>query len=222
MTSLLSALQLFLVGLTVGIGFQCFFVCAPLILPYAGAADSDWRQALGDLGLIIGGRVLAYVLLGAVAGYSGARIDAIINSGAAHALKIWAGAIVILLGLGISLGLGLKIAPCRLVSRNRALKGAGLMLAGFAIGISPCLPLLSAIFEIALISKSPLAGAAYAFSFGAGTALASLVTIGPFAALAGHYPSRILKSAALQSFFRIACGMLVIFFGLALIKTSRL
>ena len=221
MSSILSALQLFLVGLTVGVGFQCFFVCAPLILPYVAAVNNDWLQSLKDMGLLITGRVLAYVILGAIAGYSGAQIDSLINSGAAHILKIVAGAIIVLLGLSIALGLGFKIGPCAYLNRNRFLKGAGLLLTGFVIGISPCLPLLSVIFEITLISKTPLAGAAYAFSFGAGTALASFITVGPLAAAFGHYPSKMLKNTALQAAFRVACGILVILFGIALIKNSR-
>ena len=221
MNSLLTAAQLFVIGLTVGIGFQCFFVCAPLILPYVAAADNDWRLALKDLSYLVGGRLAAYIILGAVAGYSVAHIDMLMNSGAAHVLKIASGIIIVLLGLGVSLGLGLKIKPCVYLNRNKFIKGAGLILAGFVIGISPCLPLVSVFFEITLISKTPLVGAAYALSFGAGTALASFITIGPLAASLGHYSLKVLKNTALQAAFRMACGILVILFGFALIKNSK-
>ncbi len=222
MNSLLTAAQLFVIGLTVGFGFQCFFVCAPLILPYVAAADDDWAGALKDLSYLIGGRLAAYIILGAVAGGFGAYIDKLTASNAVNLLKVSAGAIVILFGLAIALGLGLDIKPCSYLNKNVFIKWGGLILIGFAIGMSPCLPLISVMFEITLISKTPFAGAVYGLSFGAGTALASLLILGPLAAGLGHFPLRLLKSKSLRAAFRIACGILIIAFGAAFLKTTRL
>jgi len=69
-------------------------------------------------------------------------------------------------------------------------------------------------FEITLISKTPLAGAAYALCFGIGTALATLLTVGPLAGIFGHAPSRLLRKVPLQRALRLICGVLMMIFGI--------
>jgi len=221
LNSLVTAAQLFAIGLTAGFGLQCFFVCAPLILPCVAAADGDWRCALKDLFCLLGGRLIAYIILGAIAGGVGFYIDRITGSIAVNWLKSSAGYVMILLGLSVTLGLGLNIRPCSRLSKNTFVKGGGLVLIGLAIGMAPCLPLVSVMFEITLISKTPFLGALYGLAFGAGTLLASIVTLGPPAACLGHFTVRLVKNKALQSTLRIACGILIIIFGAAFLKTSR-
>jgi len=209
----ITALQLVAIGAAVGFGSQCFFVCAPLILPFVAAVENNWKTALGDLCLVIGGRLFAYAILGAFAGVSGSAIHAITSSGIAQAIRIACGILITALGLLIALGLGMRWEPCARLGTAR-LTRAGLLFMGFVIGLAPCVPLISVMFEITLISKSPLAGAAYALCFGAGTACATLLTVGPLAGVFGHFPSRLFRNATLQRAFRLICGLLMMIFGI--------
>ena len=220
-STIITAVQLYAIGITLGVGTQCFFICAPLLLPYVAAVDNNWKQAVRDLALLVGGRLLAYVLLGAVAGVSGGYVEKLAASGAAGAVRAISGALIIACGLAISLGLSFKVDACGYLSRSAFSKG-GLLLIGFAIGLAPCLPLISVMFEIALISHSVFAGAAYALCFGAGTAVATVVTVGPLATVLGHLPSRILASRLRQTLFRMACGALLIVFGALFLLSGTL
>jgi sulfite exporter TauE/SafE len=219
--TLITVSQLFGIGITLGFGSQCFFVCAPLVLPYVAAVENHWGRAFADLLALIGGRLLAYVLLGALAGISGEHVDKLAASGAAALVKFASGAIIVIFGLLIALGFGQRRDMCGRLRASRLSKG-GLALVGFAIGLAPCLPLVSVMFEIAIISKTPLAGAAYALAFGLGTAAATILTVGPLAGALGHFPSRILKTQGLQKAFRISCGALLVLFGLVYVLLTNL
>lgn len=209
----ITVVQLVMIGVAVGFGSPCFFVCAPLILPFVAAIEDDWKQALGDLCLVIGGRIFAYGILGAFAGISGGALHTIISSGVAQSVRIACGIIIIVLGLVIALGPGLGWEPCARLGAGRLTRGS-LLLVGFVIGLAPCVPLISVMFEITLISRTPLAGVAYALCFGAGTACATLLTVGPLAVIFGHFPSRLFRNASLKKAFRVICGLLIMIFGI--------
>jgi sulfite exporter TauE/SafE len=219
--SIISAFQLFGVGLTLGLSSQCFFVCAPLILSYVTAVEVDWKKALGDVALLAAGRLLAYVVLGALVSLSAGYIEKISASVTVTILKFVAGGIIILLGLLVAFGTGSLEDACGRL-RQSALPRGGLFLAGLTIGLVPCLPLVSVMLEIAIISKSALSGAVYAFFFGLGTVLATLITVGPLAGFLGHVPSRTLKSAKVRAAFKMACGMLLVLFGIIFMRSPKL
>src|SRR3989338_622832 len=211
--SAITAFQLFGIGVTLGLGTQCLFACAPILLSYVAAVEYDWKRAFWDVVLLIGGRLVAYVVLGALVGMSVSYIERAASSGAVAVIRAFSGGVVILLGIVTALGVGFKIESCARFARQ-GLSKSGLFAAGLAIGFAPCLPLISVLSEISLISKSPLSGAVYALFFGLGTAAASLITIGPLAGLLGHLPSKVLKSEAVQRVFRVVAGALLVLFGI--------
>lgn len=220
MDNIITALQLFGVGFTVGLSFQCFFVCAPLILTYVSAVEKDWRNSLWDLALLLGGRLIAYILLGALAGVSGTLLERFRRSGISNTVNQISAAILITLGASIALGAGFRIKPCADFAQRKGVKGISLAVVGFAIGVSPCLPLLTVMFQIILISKSALAGAVYALCFGLGTSLASFVIIGPAGAALGNFIPKLVRSETLRAAARIVCGVLIASFGIQFLRSS--
>jgi sulfite exporter TauE/SafE len=88
---------------------------------------------------------------------------------------------------------------------------------GFIMGIIPCFPLVILLGEIALISKSALAGAFYAFFFGLGTFFASLILLGAFCGISSKITTRFIKSKKANLIFRVICALFLIAFGLMLI-----
>jgi thiol:disulfide interchange protein DsbD len=215
--SAITAMQLFGVGLSLGFGGQCFFVCAPLILPFAAGVGDNWKAALKDTALLISGRLAAYILLGGLAGISGAYIDRMAGHASVVYLKFLVGTAIVMLGLAVALGANPGMNLCERLRNSPAVR-LGLFAAGFVVGILPCLPLVSVMFEITLISRSFLQGAVYAAFFGLGTALATIILIGPLASLLGHFTRKAIKSAGILIVFRIACGLLIGAYGFYLLK----
>ena len=88
---------------------------------------------------------------------------------------------------------------------------------GFIIGMFPCAPLLALLFEIALMSKTALAGMFYALFFGLGTLISGLIVIGSLAGIFSWLPAKIFKSKRSNFVFRIICALLLMLLGLGLI-----
>ncbi len=217
----ITAIQLFGIGFTLGLSAQCFLVCAPFILPFVASVDDDWRKSLRDAALLISGRLSAYIFLGALAGASGGLIDRVLGSAGISYLKLFAGITIVILGLFIMLGAAPTMRFCEVMRKSKFVKGS-LFLVGVVIGLVPCLPLLSVVFEITLISKSLFQGAFYALFFGLGTSLASFILIGPSASLLGHFTSKTVKAPKAQGLLRFACGFLIIAFGIHFLRTFSL
>jgi len=85
------------------------------------------------------------------------------------------------------------------------------------MGVFPCAPFLALLFEITIISKTPLQGMFYAFSFGLGTFISSFIVITGLSGVITWFPGKFLKTSFSVSVFRLICALLLILLGLNLV-----
>jgi sulfite exporter TauE/SafE len=188
-----SLTALFVTGLTLGVS-QCLLSCTPMLVLYVAGTTDNWREGLKATLVFSLARLLAYVLLGTLAGFVGVHLVAYFREQAVITwIQLAAAAFVIL--------------------KNNILSMA---LLGFLIGIVPyCAPFLGILTYIAFTVRDPLTGALYGLSFGLGSALLTpLLIAGP---LAGLLPRLVFKNSLILELFRRVAGVILLFFGIRLI-----
>lgn len=172
----------FALGLSTGI--YCAGACAPVMLPYLVAHDGSrrTRHVARAMAQFAGGRLAAYLLVGAVGAALGAEIAT-----AGPARRVAGLAVIALAGLMLAYGLGRSFPEARLCRR---LSGSTPMrrfplLAGLLTGINVCPPFL--LLLAALVTSAHVAhGVLMALAFFVGTSL-FLVPLG-FAGFLGAVP----------------------------------
>ena len=217
MGTLVTYLQIFGIGFSFGLAGPCLLTCAPVLITYIAGRKLGPAEAFKDIFTFLSGRLLAYVLLGALAGLSGAALKKFTGAALSSYLQPLAGAVTIL--FAIILFTGRSSVSCAKVpaARGKMLNFGGIFTFGFLIGISPCAPLLALLFDIALMSKGLLDGIFYTFFFGLGTFLSGLITIGVIAGLLTRIPTAFIKSKTAGIIFKAACAILLFVLGLSLI-----
>jgi sulfite exporter TauE/SafE len=211
--TLLTHLQILGIGFSFGMAGPCLLTCAPVLVTYILGREGRWTAAAGRILIFAAGRIAAYTALGALAGVSGSLIRRYADAGAVAAfVNPLAGAISILLGIAVLANKDRPLCDCGRAG-NGTCQSAGLLALGFVTGARACAPLITLLTEIAMISKSAAEGALYAFSFGIGTAAATMVSVGAIAGVAGGLAGRFLRSASALRAFRIACAALLMILG---------
>lgn len=218
----LTYLQIFGIGFSFGFAGPCFLFCTPVLITYLLGRRERWQEALRDIVIFLVGRLLAYILLGALAGASGAILRRFINPSAAVFISPLSGAVSIILGVFVLIYKEPVTCACASGQARKIYGYGSLFTLGFILGVSPCAPLTALLLEIALMSKSVLEGAAYTFFFGLGTLLSGVIVVGALAGIIGGIAKRLVKSKAATSSFRIACAGLLILLGTWLVFTSTL
>lgn len=206
-------LQVFGIGFTFGIAGPCFLVCTPILITYIVGRGDRWGVAVIDIGLFLFGRLFAYCLLGAIAGFGGYYLRRLAESGFVTYFNLASGLLSIALGVLIFFHKETPLCAHKRAHNNIYDFGSVLAL-GFLVGISPCVPLTALLLEIALISRTPLDGAAYAFSFGFGTFLSGAIIIGVLAGILKGSAGRLIRSKGANLIFKTICAGLLIIFGL--------
>ena len=178
-------------GLLGGFG-HCIGMCGPLVATFA-LHDRGGGRLAAPL-LYHAGRVLSYACIGAMMGLAGSFLDVAGRlAGVQSAVSVLAGALMVLLGLGIA---GLLPLPGRLASPGPGLhRAAGVILEGgsplrffplgLLFGFLPCGLSLTA-FMGAAATGNPARGFLFALVFGLATTPALLA----FGALAGLVGAR--------------------------------
>ena len=204
-------------GFVVGAG-PCLFVCAPILLPYLAGTQRTWQEGLRAT-LIFGlTRLLVYSLLGGVVGYVGFYIFkfAFYNRIWGRYLWTFAGGFIILLGVLIILGKGIKNPLCRFLQRQTLESTTrSMVIFGIIFGLSPCLPMLAIMTEIMFLARDFFHGFFYGFAFGIGTVISPLLLLG---ALTPLIPGKLFRSEAASRVFSIICGVLMILVGIFVIR----
>lgn len=179
----MTALALAVLGAGLVGSLHCAAMCGGLVGVYATdpAPRGGWRRGL-EHAAYNGGRLLAYVVLGAAGGALGASADLAAHlAGLGHLAALVAGACIALWG-AISLldALGVRTGRARVPRWARGLVGRALALVarrdlvaraavlGLATGLMPC-GWLYAFVLAAAGTASPLAGAGLMLVFWAGT-----------------------------------------------------
>lgn len=212
----ITCLQLFGIGLSFGMAGPCFLSCAPVLITYILGRRQGFPATLGNISIFCIGRLAAYILLGAFAGISGAMLRRFVSLEASSAIvNFSAGAISVALATFILIRKDSPERGCGSTG-DKACSSGGLLLLGFVLGISPCGPLTILLAQITLMSNSALDGMAYSASFGLGTLLSSLITVGAAAGIAGRIVGKFVRSVPAIKVFRILCASLLIIFGIYL------
>ncbi len=211
-------LQIFGIGFSFGLIGPCVLTCTPVILTYIAGRRNTLPESAADIFIFLIGRLAAYIMLGALAGFSGKALNHFIGSNFVLFLRPLGGAVSILLGFALFMRRKENMEACaRGPERGKTYSLFGLFVLGFVIGIKACAPLLVLLSEITLISKSALEGASYGFSFGLGTFISSYVVTGVMVGVIAWLPPRIFRSKRSGYIFRAACALLLVLFGLSLI-----
>ena len=206
-------------GFVIGAG-PCLLICAPIIVPYIAGTKRSWQEGLKATLIFSFTRLFIYTILGAASGLIGAYLIRIFIS-TPFGYHVWSvgASFIIVLGLLIIFGKKLNMGFCRFLNKY-AVEGpvASMVILGLLVGLSPCLPLIGILIEIALLSERILIGALYGFTFGIGTVLSPLLLLG---ALAPVLPGRLLQSDVANRIFNSVCGVLLVLVG-GYILLSRL
>ena len=177
--TIITAVQLCGIGLGFGLGGPCLVTCLPFTLSLAVGDVAKPGAALRSLTLFLGGRLCAYLVLGAAAGLSGGLLQRFSTPDFSLRAHVLAGILSIVLSMIVAWDLWKKPGPAGCAARRRPTWApAGLFPLGFFVGIVPCGPLASLLVSIALISKTALAGLCFAGAFGVGTCVAGATTFG--------------------------------------------
>lgn len=177
--TIITAFQLCGIGLSFGLGGPCLVTCLPFTLSLAVSEVAKPGAALRSLALFLGGRLCAYLVLGAAAGLSGGLLQRFSTRDFSSRAHVLAGILSIALSLAVAWNLWRKPGPAGCAARRTpAWASAGFFPLGFFAGIVPCGPLAGLLVSIALISKTALAGLCFAGAFGLGTCIAGAAAFG--------------------------------------------
>ena len=205
------SLELFITGFLLGWG-PCLVYCTAILAPYLAGTKTGWKEGLLSSVVFSAGRLIAYMLLGAVAGFSGRIFSSLYMTGNFSVYAQLAGGLfVFLLGLTIIMGKGKSISLCKYINKHN---NESLFLLGILIGLAPCAPLMGSLVYILLKSGNIIEGAVYGLSFGLGTSLSPVLIIG---AAAGFLPKRVILNQKFYNWFQRACGVVIIYFAVRLL-----
>ena len=217
MGTLITYLQIFGIGFSFGLAGPCFLICAPVLITYIAGSKKAWREVFKDIFVFLSGRLLAYILLGALAGFSGAALKKITGSSLSSYLQKLAGAVTILFAIIVLTNK--NNGACR-TDHGKIYNFTGVFVFGLLTGISPCAPLLALLFDITLMSKGAVDGMIYAFFFGLGTFLSGLITIGVITGFLTRIPAAFIKSKIATITFKTVCALLLLALGLGMVLKS--
>ncbi len=215
MDTLVTYLQIFGIGFSFGIAGPCFLTCTPVLITYIAGSRKGPAETFKDIFTFLSGRLLAYLLLGALAGLSGAVLKKFTDLSISAYFQPLAGMVTILFAIILLTGKSGDNCACP-TARGKMVNFGGIFAFGFLIGVSPCAPLLALLFDITLMSKGILDGIFYALFFGLGTFLSGLITIGVIAGILTRIPAAFVRSKIVSTIFKIVCALLLLLLGLGL------
>ena len=167
---------IWLLGASLGLT-ACTATCLPFMGTWILGRGGSQLQALRDTGLFVTGRILAYSLLGAIAGGAGVWLSQAMRSGVGNAVI---GLVSIAAGLWL-LRSGKAHAPCGVA---RSAGGTPPLMLGFSLSLTPCAPLAS-LLAVCAAAGSIKMGVANGVAFGLGAALTPLLILLPLISLFG-------------------------------------
>ena len=177
--TIITAFQLCGIGLAFGLGWPCLVTCLPFTLGIAVSEVAKPGAAFRPLALFLGGRLCAYLVLGAAAGLSGGLLQRFSAQDFSSRTHVLAGVLSIVLSMAVAWDLCRKPGTAGCAGRRMpAWASTGFLPLGFFVGLVPCGPLAGLLMSIALISKTAIAGVCFAGAFGLGTCVAGALTFG--------------------------------------------
>lgn len=166
-----------LLGASLGLT-ACTATCLPFMGAWVLGRGGTQRQTLRDTALFIGGRILAYTLLGILAAGAGVWLAQAMRGGTGN----------LLIGCASIAAGGWLLHPVRTHTPCGAARKAGgtpPLLLGFSLSLTPCAPLAS-LLAVCAASGSVKLGMANGIAFGLGAALTPLLFLLPLISLFGR------------------------------------
>jgi sulfite exporter TauE/SafE len=161
--------SIWLLGVSMGLT-ACTATCLPFMSSWVLGRGGGRTLVIRDTGLFIGGRILAYGMLGGAAGGAGLWLAQALKGGVGNAVIGCASLVA-----GVWLLRGAAHAPCA------ALRSGGSMppfFLGFSLSLTPCAPLAS-LLALCAAAGSIGQGAVHGLAFGLGAALTPLLILLP-------------------------------------------
>ena len=204
----------FMMGLSLGLG-PCLVTCGPLLISYiAGTQRNVFKSALAYI-LFSLSRVSVYLALGVLVFLLGELASKPFYGYLLKYSFILGGAFIIFIGILMAFGKNLEFKFCRRLDGLLLKKDKKtILLFGLIIGIMPCLPLVSVLYYIGLVSKNIFDSLLYSFCFGVGTIISPLFLL---SALAGFIPRILKQKNRLSLAFNTFCGLIIIVLGVQLV-----
>lgn len=190
-----SLLTVWLLGLSMGLT-ACTVTCLPFMGTWALGRASGQREAFLHTGVFLGGRVLTYTLLAAIAGAVGLGLAKALGgswgNGIIGASSILAGLWLLLRPPGRACAKPAAPAAEAPLHFRRNKDALPPLFLGAALSLTPCTPLAS-LLALAANTGSGWHGAAYGLAFGTGAALTPIIVLVP---LAGRFGREIRSGRA--------------------------
>ncbi|MBI5007147.1 MAG: sulfite exporter TauE/SafE family protein [Nitrosomonadales bacterium] len=165
-----------LLGASLGLT-ACTATCLPFMGTWVLGRGGTQRQALRDTALFVSGRIMAYVMLGALAAGAGTWLAQVMRGGTGNFII---GAASLAAGAWL-LRPATAHAPCG--TAHKAGSTPPLLL-GFSLSLTPCAPLAS-LLAVCAAAGSVRLGMASGAAFGLGAALTPLLVLLPLIGLLG-------------------------------------
>lgn len=151
-----------LAGLSTGL--FCCLSCYPIMAPVLAAEDHSWRQILGRWLQFLGGRLMGYILFGALVGMLGERV----GPGIWNTLATWA--LLLMSGWMILYALGFWRPRWSLCAAGSAQARTTPLLLGLLVGLRACPPMILSLTYVFMLHNM-LKGILYFTIFFAATCL---------------------------------------------------
>ncbi|MFA5337404.1 MAG: sulfite exporter TauE/SafE family protein [Candidatus Omnitrophota bacterium] len=213
--TLTTAFQLFVIGFTFNISGPCFLSCTPLLATYIAGAQRKFLQSLLDVFIFSTGRLIAYIMLGFLVSAFIGFFRQFIHIEQRMLFNSIAGIISVFLGCLVVLSRNKSSWSCRFL--DGFFGRSNIFVLGFVMGVIPCFPLTVLLFEIGIMSKNVFMGMFYAFFFGLGTFVSTMLMLGSFSGVLAGFLNKILKSEKAKLVLRVICAILLIAFGVKLL-----
>lgn len=163
-------LSIWILGLSVGLT-ACTATCLPFMGALVVGGGHSGLAAFRQTGAFALGKVMAYAVLGGVAGYLGEVLLSVVEGNLGH----WLIGLVSITA-GVFLVAGHKVAKS--CGPSRLFANAPPFALGFVLSFVPCAP-LAALLAAAALGGDPLHGLAMGTVFGLGAALTPLFIVVP-------------------------------------------
>ena len=209
-------IPLFLFGLFLGSG-PCLATCGPVLISYIAATRQNPKQAILVWFLFSLSRICIYLILSLFIFILG---ELLVKQNIAYIsgyIYFFGGIIITLIGIFTIIKDSKGTSRiCSIVSGglSQRLSRINPITLGVIMGLLPCVPLLSVLSYIGLISSAWQWCIFYSLVFGLGTLISPLILL---ALGAGVVPKLLLNRPRVYRILRIICGVIIVFFGLQLV-----
>lgn len=209
-------ISIFVLGLSFGSG-PCLVSCGPLLISYIAATKRNALRAIFVYILFSLARISVYVILSLLVFFLGRFAVENLTAVLSKYIFIVGGIFIGILGVFVAWGQRWESYFCRLIHKHILVQDKkSVFILGLIIGLLPCLPLITILSYIGLISKSWSDSLLYSLSFGLGTFVSPLILL---VMLTGLIPKLFLdKQEAYSRYFNLVCGVIMIILGLGLIR----